>query len=209
MHSNYYIRLEDMVYMTASEIIAANPSIGFAVPFEPPPGHVPTIEQLAPPCDERTHIAVLAPPELVDEEWHMRWAVLLLTPGQLEERAQALADARDVARGRIEAWRDEQERSGIVFEHAGRAWDGGPAVRQRMQPMLALPGLPDGFFWTDADNNDVPVTLADLGALCAAHELAIIGKGFDIHKRQRLLKASVDAMESADELQAFVPGWAV
>lgn len=122
---------------------------------------------------------------------------------------QALrAQAHAAAHARIEAWRDAQERAPIVFEHAGSAWDGGLATRQRLQPVVALQALPEGFFWTDAGNEDVPVTLAELRALNAAHETAIVLRGFEIHAQQRSMKGELEALDLAG-LQQFEPAqWA-
>lgn len=118
-----------------------------------------------------------------------------------------LTPLRDAARERVNAWRDEQEAAGIVFEHAGRRWDGGIVVRTRLTPLLSLPALPPGFFWTDADDVDVPMTAADLAALHAAHEAAIVAQGFAFHVRQRAMKAEIDAIDDADALAAYTPGW--
>ena len=150
--------------------------------------------------------------------------VAIVEPGQSEEipacdpaAAQLLGEvaypasqalqrqgAHAVAHARIESWRDAQERAPIVFEHAGHAWDGGLQARQRLQPVVALEALPDDFFWTDADNNDVPVSLADLRALNAAHEAAIVLRGFEIHAAQRAMKSALESMGMTD-LQAFDP----
>ncbi len=111
------------------------------------------------------------------------------------------------ARAAIEQWRDAQERASMVFQHAGRSWDGGLAVRARMQPLVALGAVPAGFFWTDADNNDVPTDFAALQALNLAHEQALVAQGFAIHQRQRAMKEALPAMTD-EQLQAFVPGWA-
>lgn len=124
----------------------------------------------------------------------------LLSPEQLDGLRMALRD-------QINAWRDVQEAATIVFEHAGRRWDGGLAVRTRLLPMLSLPALPPGFFWTDADDNDVPVDAAALAALGAAHEAAIVTQGFAIHVRQRAMKAEIDALGDAAALQAYEPAW--
>lgn len=113
-------------------------------------------------------------------------------------------DAHAAAHARIEAWRDAQERAPIVFEHAGRTWDGGLQTRQRLQPVVALDALPDGFFWTDANNTDVPVSLAELQALNAAHETAIVLRGFEIHAAQRAMKSALESLNLTD-LQAFDP----
>lgn len=111
---------------------------------------------------------------------------------------------REQARARVNTWRDEQEAAGIVFEHAGRSWDGGLVVRTRLAGLQSLQALPDGFFWTDAEDVDVPMTLAALAALHAAHEAAIVARGFEIHVRQRELKADIEGM-SFEQLQAFAP----
>ncbi len=113
---------------------------------------------------------------------------------------------RGSARAQIEQWRDQQEHEGLTFTHDGRAWDGGLIVRQRLQPVVSLPALPPGFFWTDHDNNDVPVTLSELRELSAAHEVALVTRGFEIHARQRAMKTAVAEMD-AEQLQAFAPGW--
>lgn len=109
----------------------------------------------------------------------------------------------------IGSWRDRQENSLIVFEHAGRRWDGGKVVRERLVTIISAMktvGEIDGFFWTDADNNDVPVTLPELEALVAVHDVAIAMQGNKIHVRQRQMKDAVAAMDET-ELAAFVLGW--
>lgn len=150
--------------------------------------------------------------------------VAIVAPGQPEEipacdpaAAQLLGEvaypasqalqrsgAQAAAHARIEVWRDAQERAPLVFEHAGHDWDGGLATRQRLQPVIALDALPDGFFWTDANNNDVPVSLDDLRALNAAHEAAIVLRGFEIHAAQRAMKSALESLNLTD-LQAFDP----
>lgn len=116
------------------------------------------------------------------------------------QRVQALA----VAHARVEAWRDQQEALPIVFAHADREWDGGLVTRQRLQPVIALAELPPGFFWTDHANEDVPVSLAELGALNAAHEAALVLRGFEIHAAQRAMKSALQTLE-LPQLQAFEP----
>lgn len=109
-------------------------------------------------------------------------------------------------RGQITAWRDQQERGRIVFEHAGRRWDGGLEVRKRLITAANLPALPAGFFWTDADDNNVPVDAAGIAALHAAHEQAIAAQGWAIHVRQREMKAEIDLLSGA-ALGAYFIGW--
>lgn len=112
--------------------------------------------------------------------------------------------ALKAAHASIQSWRDAEEAKPITFEHAGRVWDGGLVTRQRLQPVLALETLPEGFFWTDAGNNDVPVTLTDLMALNQAHEAALVAEGFRIHARQRQMKVTIESM-TLEQLNAFKP----
>ncbi|GHD59844.1 DUF4376 domain-containing protein [Jeongeupia chitinilytica] len=116
---------------------------------------------------------------------------------------------RVAARERINVWRDQQELAVVTFTHADHRWDGGLAVRERLNTTLATlkaVGVPDGFFWTDADNIDVPMGRPELQALFEAHERAIFGQGWKIHQRQREMKLQIDAANAA-WLQAFVPDW--
>ena len=122
------------------------------------------------------------------------------------EDPRTLDDLRATAHAAIERWRDQQENAGFTFTHAGHEWDGGLVVRQRLQPVLGLAALPDGFFWTDADNSDVPISMPALQSLSAAHEQALVLRGFEIHARRRAMKAKIEAMDRA-ALLAFAPGW--
>lgn len=119
---------------------------------------------------------------------------------------RTLNTLREEAYVRIQKWRDQQEAAGFVFEHAGREWDGGLVTRQRLQPVTNLPQLPDGFFWTDAANNDVPMNIESLKQLNAAHEQALVIKGFEIHTQQRALKNAVEAATSKEAVESIVIG---
>ena len=145
------------------------------------------------------HPTIGFPQPLTDEVLSDFGACIFTPPADVEA-------LRSAARAQIEQWRDQQENAGITFMHDGRAWDGGLIVRQRLQPVVSLPALPPGFFWTDRDNNDVPLTLSELRELSAAHEVALVTRGFEIHARQRAMKAAVAEM-AAEQLQAFATGW--
>lgn len=121
--------------------------------------------------------------------------------------ARTLDTLREEAYVRIQKWRDAQEAATLTFEHAGRRWDGGLVTRQRLQPVLSLQALPDGFFWTDAENVDVSMTVEHLRQLGAAHEQALVLRGFEIHARQRAMKAELPDM-SREQLLDLVPDWA-
>lgn len=122
------------------------------------------------------------------------------------EDPRTLEDFKDTAYKKIEEWRSQQENQTFQFIHAGRHWDAGLITRQRIQPVLGLSQLPEGFFWTDAANVDVPVTMASLQALAQAHEEALVIKGFEIHAQQRAMKNDVDVATSKEAVEAIVIG---
>lgn len=200
------IRISDLAYRTTPEVIAENPMVSFAVPFELPEGYAWARETFPPAFNSQTHKAVLDTPAQDGDGYAMAWRIEPLSPEELAALAAEVESMRTAARQNVSGWRDEQERGGFVFEHAGRRWDGGKAVSDRMRPMLDLPALPPGFFWTDADDGDVPVTHEDLAALYGAHQVALVLKGFEIHVRQREMKAAIEEMPPA-QLRAFVPRW--
>lgn len=125
-------------------------------------------------------------------------------PAPEPEPEASLEEMRVRAHVVVNAWRTWKEQQDITFEHAGRVWDGGLTTRQRLKPVLSLAELPAGFFWTDHDNNDVAVTAADLAALDAAHEIALVTEGFRIHVLQRQMKAAIELMDRA-QLAEFNP----
>ncbi|EJJ5356057.1 DUF4376 domain-containing protein, partial [Salmonella enterica] len=67
--------------------------------------------------------------------------------------------------------------------------------------------LPDGFIWTDADNNDVPMTAGELLNLSDAIDLAMFTKGLQIHMRQRQMKEEVNKLTDAQAVLNYVVGW--
>ncbi|MFS9904521.1 DUF4376 domain-containing protein, partial [Salmonella enterica] len=94
--------------------------------------------------------------------------------------------ARDAKHAEINAWRDSQEDGNIIFTLNNHRWDCGKASQARLAPVVAVAKsgtLPPGFFWTDADNNDVPVTTDELTALEAAMQQNMVLQGFKIHER--------------------------
>lgn len=142
---------------------------------------------------------------LVDGDWQFEPAP---TPDpQSTPTPPTLPDLIQTTHALIDAWRDQEENAAIVFTHAGRTWDGGLKVRTRLQPVIALPALPSGFFWTDAENNDVPMDVLDIVELNAAHEQAIVTRGFEIHIRQRQMKTEVSALTTAEAVAAYTIGW--
>ncbi|MDN0075603.1 DUF4376 domain-containing protein [Crenobacter sp. SG2303] len=120
-----------------------------------------------------------------------------------------LAEQREAAAAAVTQWKEAQIAAGTVFEFDGHRWDGGLTVRYQMASTIAAAeqiGLPTGFFWTDADDRDVAVTLDQLKALQSAHELAMVARGWEIHARQREMKREVAEM-TLEQLAEFVPCW--
>ncbi|HIB0833372.1 TPA: DUF4376 domain-containing protein, partial [Escherichia coli] len=68
--------------------------------------------------------------------------------------------------------------------------------------------LPEGFFWTDAENNDVPMKSEELIALSEAAEQAMFTKGLEIHVRQRTMKKEIEALGDAEAILAYKVGMA-
>ncbi|EOX9464933.1 DUF4376 domain-containing protein [Escherichia coli] len=122
----------------------------------------------------------------------------------------AVEEARRMKNAEINAWRDAMEASGYVFEHRGRKWDYGKEAMTRlgMSASAARCGvLPEGFFWTDAENNDVPMTADELISLSDAAGKAMFRKGLEIHIRQREMKKAIEELSDSETILAYRVGW--
>ncbi|EDT6783058.1 DUF4376 domain-containing protein, partial [Salmonella enterica subsp. enterica] len=119
-------------------------------------------------------------------------------------------DARQKKRAEINAWRDAQENGSVIFVLNGHRWDCGKASQTRLSPVVAVAKsgmLPPGFFWTDADNTDVPMTTDELTALEAAMQQNMVLQGFKIHERQRQMKEEVDKLTDYKAIKDYAVGW--
>lgn len=133
-----------------------------------------------------------------------------VTPFTLTVTPEMIQAAKDAKHAEINAWRDGQEDGNILFTLNGHRWDCGKASQARLAPVVAVAKagmLPAGFFWTDADNIDVPVTTDDLTALEAAMEQNMVLQGFKIHERQRQMKEAVDKLTDYKAIQDYAVGW--
>ncbi|EFT2597909.1 DUF4376 domain-containing protein [Salmonella enterica] len=123
---------------------------------------------------------------------------------------EILQAAKARKRDEIKAWRDAQENGNIIFTLKGQRWDCGKASQARLAPVVAVAKaglLPPGFFWTDADNTDVPMATGELVELEKAMQQNMVLQGFKIHERQRQMKEAVSALGSLGEVRSYRVGW--
>ncbi|EAS8529846.1 DUF4376 domain-containing protein [Salmonella enterica] len=123
---------------------------------------------------------------------------------------EMLTAAKQAKHAEINNWRDTQENGSIIFTLNGHKWDCGKASQTRLAPVVAVAksgALPPGFFWTDADNIDVPMTADELTALEAAMQQNMVLQGFKIHERQRQMKEEVDKLTDYKAIQDYIIGW--
>ncbi|EKO1021337.1 DUF4376 domain-containing protein [Salmonella enterica subsp. enterica] len=110
----------------------------------------------------------------------------------------------------INAWRNSQENANYVFQFNNHNWDYGKAMQERLSlsvQMAKSNKLPAGFIWTDADNNDVPMTAGELLNLSDAIDQAMFTTGLQIHLRQRQMKEEIDKLTDAQAVLDYVVGW--
>ncbi|HGB5308451.1 TPA: DUF4376 domain-containing protein [Salmonella enterica subsp. enterica serovar Poona] len=118
--------------------------------------------------------------------------------------------ARRTKRDEINRWRDRQEEGNVIFEWNGHRWDASKASQERLSSILVLTrtaNLPAGFYWTDADNNDVVVTPDDLISINENMTIAMVMQGWKIHERQRKMKKEVDELIRVNDILNYPVGW--
>lgn len=123
---------------------------------------------------------------------------------------EMLTAAKQAKHAEINAWRDAQENGSIIFTLNGHRWDCDKSSQERLGAALAAARanmLPADFFWTDADNIDVPVKAADLESMSTAMVATMFSQGFKIHERQRQMKEEVDKLTTIDDVRAYIPDW--
>lgn len=123
---------------------------------------------------------------------------------------EVLNAAREDKRAEINRWRDIQEDTEYVMEFNGRRWDYGKKTLSRISTtrlMAENNSLPEGFAWTDGDNNVVPVTAEEIIALSDAIEQAMFAKGVEINTRQLQMKAEVEVLTELKAIRSYVVGW--
>ncbi|ECO9820076.1 DUF4376 domain-containing protein [Salmonella enterica] len=121
-----------------------------------------------------------------------------------------LDKAREQKTREIDAWRNTQENGDVTFTWNNHSWDASKASQDRLVPVLIVAKsgqLPDGFFWTDANNEDVPVTVDDLTAIDAGMTQVMVSQGFKIHERQRQMKKDISELTKVSDILNYPVGW--
>ncbi|EAS0616253.1 DUF4376 domain-containing protein, partial [Salmonella enterica subsp. enterica serovar Dahomey] len=121
-----------------------------------------------------------------------------------------LEKAREQKTHEIDTWRNRQENGSFTFTWNNHSWDASKASQNRLAPVLTVAKsgqLPEGFFWTDANNQDVPVTVDDLAAIDAGMTQAMVVQGFKIHERQRQMKKDIDELTKVSDILNYPVGW--
>ncbi|EAW9081717.1 DUF4376 domain-containing protein [Salmonella enterica subsp. enterica serovar Poano] len=121
-----------------------------------------------------------------------------------------IEDARSQKHDEINAWRNKQESANYTFTFDNHKWDYGKATQERLSlsvQMAKQNKLPAGFIWTDADNNDVPMTAGELLNLSDAIDQAMFTKGLQIHMRQREMKEEIDKLTDVKAILDYKIGW--
>lgn len=121
-----------------------------------------------------------------------------------------IEDARSQKHAEINRWRNTQESANYTFTFDNHKWDYGKATQERLGlsvQMAKANKLPAGFIWTDADNNDVPMTAGELLNLSDAIDKAMFTTGLKIHLRQREMKEEIDKLTDAQAVLDYVVGW--
>ncbi|EDQ5707501.1 DUF4376 domain-containing protein [Salmonella enterica] len=123
---------------------------------------------------------------------------------------QSLEDARKQKHAEINRWRDIQENGSVTFTWNNHSWDASKASQDRLAPVLIVAKssqLPPGFFWTDASNEDVPVTVDDLLAIDAGMTQVMVVQGFKIHEHQRQMKKDISELTKVSDILNYPVGW--
>lgn len=121
-----------------------------------------------------------------------------------------IEDARSRKHDEINAWRNKQESANYTFTFNNHNWDYGKATQERLTlsvQMAKANKLPAGFIWTDADNNDVPMTSGELLNLSDAIDQAMFTMGLQIHMRQREMKEEIDKLTDVKTILDYKIGW--
>lgn len=134
-----------------------------------------------------------------------RWGEItpfVVTPELLEA-------VKAAKRQEIEEWRTEQEAQPFTFEWNGHSWNGGPDSMARLYPMVMSAKsvtAPKTMVWSDAENQQVKLSMQQLDELLTAMVQAQADRNDEIYQRQREMKAQLSLLYTLDEVRAFTSG---
>ncbi|HFW4208297.1 TPA: DUF4376 domain-containing protein [Salmonella enterica subsp. enterica serovar Reading] len=120
---------------------------------------------------------------------------------------EMLTAAKATKHAEINAWRDLQENGRITCIYNGNTYDADKESKYRIDNVIEAGGLPDGVKWTDANNNDIALSLSDLKALQKIMVVAMAVQGGKIHERQRQMKEEVEKLTDYKAIQNYIVGW--
>ncbi|HFW4796561.1 TPA: DUF4376 domain-containing protein [Salmonella enterica subsp. diarizonae serovar 60-67:z35:-] len=120
---------------------------------------------------------------------------------------EMLTAAKATKHAEINAWRDLQENGRITCIYNGSTYDADKESKYRLDNVIEAGGLPDGVKWTDANNNDIALSLSDLKALQKIMVVAMAVQGGKIHERQRQMKGEVEKLTDYKAVQNYIVGW--
>ncbi|MGV6308638.1 DUF4376 domain-containing protein, partial [Escherichia coli] len=97
----------------------------------------------------------------------------------------------------IEEWRTEQEAQPFTFEWNGHSWNGGPDSMARLYPMVMSAKsvtAPKTMVWSDAENQQVKLSMQKLDELLTAMAQAQVDHNDEIYRRQREMKEELSSL---------------
>lgn len=133
-----------------------------------------------------------------------RWGEItpfVVTPELLEA-------VKAAKRQEIEEWRTEQEAQPFIFEWNGHSWNGGPDSMARLYPMVMSAKsvtAPKTMVWSDAENQQVKLSMQQLDELLTAMVQAQVDRNDEIYRRQRQMKDELNNLEDLKSVRNFVP----
>ncbi|OCD39414.1 phage tail protein [Shigella sonnei] len=94
----------------------------------------------------------------------------------------------------------------FTFEWNGRIWNAGPNSLGRLSPVVMLAKSVTAqthMAWSDADNQQVKLSMPELEELAAAMVQAQVDRNDEIYRRQREMKEELSGLDDLASIRAF------
>ncbi|WP_426159502.1 DUF4376 domain-containing protein, partial [Shigella boydii] len=88
----------------------------------------------------------------------------------------------------------------------GRIWNAGPDSLGRLSPVVMLAksvAAQTHMVWSDADNQQVKLSMPELEELAAAMVQAVVERNDEIYRRQREMKEELSSLDDLASIRAF------